>query len=171
MALVYLSLGSNIERERHIASALDALAAAFGELLISSVYESEAVGFDSENFFNLVVAIHTGLSVGELSQVLKSIEDEHGRSRQGPKFSARTLDIDILTHDDQVGRIDGVVLPRGEITKNAFVLQPLAEIAPEGRHPALGESYQSLWGKYDKTSQRLWAVDFSWHERLISSAR
>lgn len=170
MALVYLSLGSNIEREQNISASLDSLSAEFGTLLISSVYESEAVGFDSMNYFNLVVAITTELSVGKLSLMLKRIEDENGRCRREQKFSPCTLDIDILTYDDMVGCIDRVVLPRDEITKNAFVLQPLAELAPQGRHPALGESYQSLWAQYDKTSQLLWPVDFRWNDRVISAA-
>ncbi|GMG85740.1 2-amino-4-hydroxy-6-hydroxymethyldihydropteridine diphosphokinase [Biformimicrobium ophioploci] len=162
MAQVYLSLGSNIEREQHICAALDALAQAFGALQVSSVYESEAVGFEGENFYNLVVGIHTGLSVTELSAVLKQIEDDNGRCRNGPKFSARTLDIDILTYDDLVGEHGGVQLPRDEITRNAFVLWPLAEIAPDARHPQTGERYASLWDAYDKSKQKLWAVEFSW---------
>jgi len=170
MTTVYLSLGSNIERKRNIVAALDALAENFGALIISSVYESEAVGFKGDNFYNLVVAIQTKLPVGELSNCLKSIEDKNGRTRLGPKFSGRTLDIDILTYDFLLGEVDGVELPRDEITKNAFVLCPMAEIAGLELHPELKQCYQDLWQAYDRTSQHLWPVDFTWRDEIISRA-
>ncbi|WP_237068571.1 2-amino-4-hydroxy-6-hydroxymethyldihydropteridine diphosphokinase [Microbulbifer guangxiensis] len=162
MAQVFLSLGSNIDREAHIRAGLEALARDFGDLTVSRVFESEAVGFDGANFYNLVVGIHTDLSVGALALRLREIEDANGRRRGGPKFSARTLDIDILTYDELAGTVDGVELPRGEILKNAFVLQPLAEIAPQQQHPLSGESYAELWERYDKMKQKLWPVDFRW---------
>ncbi|MBY6190077.1 2-amino-4-hydroxy-6-hydroxymethyldihydropteridine diphosphokinase [Microbulbifer agarilyticus] len=162
MAIVYLSLGSNIDREKHLCAAMDALVEAFGDLKMSQVYESEAVGFEGDNFYNLVAAIDTDLSVGELALRLRDIEDANGRVRSGPKFSARTLDIDILTYDDVAGDVDGVALPRDEILKNAFVLLPLSEVAPTEVHPVQGKTYQQLWEEYDQTSQKLWAVEFDW---------
>lgn len=169
MPQVLLSLGSNIDRYRHLSAALDALQHAYGELLISPVYESEAVGFEGDHFLNLVVGLHTDLSVGALSGQLKAIEDCNGRQRGGPKFSARTLDIDILTYDDLVGCFDGVVLPRDEITQNAFVLKPMADIVPHGRHPSLQLTYAAMWQDYNRP-QKLWPVDFRWQEKLISRA-
>lgn len=162
MAEVFLSLGSNIDRERHIRAGLDALTEQFGELRVSRVFESEAVGFDSDDFYNLVVALYTDLPVGQLALRLREIEDANGRLRAGPKFSARTLDIDILLYDDLTGTIDGVKLPRGEIQKNAFVLQPLAELAPEHRHPLTGQTFAEMWAEYDKSKQKLWPVEFPW---------
>lgn len=170
MTRVYLSLGSNIHRHQHIHAALDALADAFGELMISPVYESKSVGFDGSNFFNLVVGVDTDLPIAALSDQLKQIENDNGRVRSGPKFSPRTLDIDILTYGDFVGVEHGVELPRTEITKNAFVLLPLAEIAGTEKHPALLGTYDALWESYDKASQSLWRVDFTWRERQVSAA-
>ena len=162
MAQVFLSLGSNIDRERHIRAALDALVQYFGELQVSRVFESEAVGFAGDNFYNLVVGMRTDLPVGQLALRLREIEDANGRVRSGPKFSARTLDIDILTYDNLVGEIDGVKLPRGEVKKNAFVLQPLAELAPQQLHPETGQSFAQMWAEYDKDKQKLWPVAFDW---------
>ncbi|MEW5250389.1 2-amino-4-hydroxy-6-hydroxymethyldihydropteridine diphosphokinase [Microbulbifer discodermiae] len=162
MAQVYLSLGSNIDRAQHIRAALDALAAQFGELQVSRVFESEAVGFQGDNFYNLVVGLRTDLPVGRLAFQLRGIEDANGRLRAGPKFSARTLDIDILVYNDLTGIVDGVRLPRREITKNAFVLQPLAELAPDAVHPVENKTYHQLWSEYDQASQKLWPVEFIW---------
>ncbi len=162
MTRVYLSFGSNIDREHNIRSGLDALARHFPQLLLSPVYESSAVGFDGEAFLNLVVAIDTELSVGELSAMLRAIEADHGRTRGEKKFASRTLDIDILTYGDAVGVIDGVELPRDEILKHAFVLKPLADIAPEERHPLLQKNYAELLAAKDFSSQSLWPVPFQW---------
>ena len=160
MTQVFLGLGSNLEREKNIRAGLLALKDAFGDLKLSQVYESESVGFKGSNFYNLVVSLQTNLTVSELSDTLKKIEDKNGRVRTGPKYSPRTLDIDILTYGDFVGVEAGVDLPRAEITENAFVLLPLAELAPRELHPQLQKSYAELWQDYDKTAQILWAIPF-----------
>lgn len=160
MTIVYLSLGSNVEREKHIRSCIAALRAQFGAVLCSPIYESESVGFAGSHFYNLVVRISTDLSLSDLNNTLKQIEDAHGRNRSGPKFSPRTLDIDILTYGDLSGCVDGIDLPREEIAKNAFVLLPLADIAPDVLHPVSGQSYAQLWAAYDKHKQKLWRVEF-----------
>lgn len=158
MAQVYVSIGSNIDKQNNIKGCLSALAEHFGALVLSPIYESEAVGFDGDNFYNLVAKFETQLSVGELNEQLKTIEDQFGRERSGPKFSGRTLDIDILTYDDLVGEFDGVQLPRDEITKNAFVLLPMNDISPDELHPELQVTYARLWFFFDKDSQNLWQV-------------
>jgi 2-amino-4-hydroxy-6-hydroxymethyldihydropteridine diphosphokinase len=158
VARVYLSLGSNIEPERHIRAGIEDLRAQFGPLRISTVFESEPVGFSGNNFYNLVVGLDTAATVASVAQALRAIEDRHGRVRSGPRFSSRTLDIDLLLYDDVIVNEGGLVLPRTEITQNAFVLCPLAEIAPEGIHPVLRRSFRALWEEFDKTRQRLWPV-------------
>jgi 2-amino-4-hydroxy-6-hydroxymethyldihydropteridine diphosphokinase len=160
MARVYVSIGSNIDREANIRGGVADLQERFGELTLSSVYESEAVGFDGDNFYNLVAAFDTGLDVLEVARVLREIEDAHGRTREGPRFSSRTLDIDMLLYDELLLQQGKLELPREEITKNAFVLWPLAEIAPELEHPVLHQTYAELWAAFDKDKQSLWPVEF-----------
>lgn len=170
MTQVWLSLGSNVDRHKNITAALDALSLLLEDMVISRIFESESVGFAGRNFFNLVVGGNTSLGVGELTQKLKAIEDENGRVRTGPKFSPRTLDIDILLFGDAVGVIDGVELPRDEILKNAFVLWPMAELAPALKHPLVQKNYDVLWAEYNKASQKLWPIDFVWQSKTISQA-
>ncbi|HEY5716938.1 MAG TPA: 2-amino-4-hydroxy-6-hydroxymethyldihydropteridine diphosphokinase [Motiliproteus sp.] len=167
MTQVYLSIGSNINRQHYVASCLDGLAHRFGALEISSVFESEAVGFDGDPFYNLVVGLHTDLTLDVLFHFLRETEHAHDRCRQAAKFSPRTLDIDILTYGDYCGPFAGGELPREEITRNAFVLWPLAEIAPTTLHPGLGLSYAQLWAEFDRTAQALWPVSFHWQGREL----
>ncbi len=156
LARVYVSIGSNIDREHHLAAALQSLQQQFGELTKSTVYETEAVGFVGERFYNLVVGLDTGLSPRDVARVLRGIEDRHGRRRQGGKFSARTLDLDLLLYDDLVLDEDDLKIPRPEILDYAFVLRPLAEIAGERRHPVAGSSYRALWDAFDPSAQPMW---------------
>lgn len=160
MPRVYLGVGSNIDREKNIRGALHALEELYGDVLISPVYESDAVGFDGDPFYNLVVAIDTDKTVGELATELRAIEEAWGRDRRSPKFSSRTLDIDILTWGNACGEVDGVSLPRDEILKHAFVLKPLADLAGNDRHPETIRPYAEHWDAFDRSKQPLREVDF-----------
>lgn len=128
----------------------------------------EASRVDGDNFYNLVVGIETEFSVGELSSYLKALEDQNVRHRDCPRFSARTLDIDILTYDDAVGTIDGILLPRQETLENAFVLLPLAELVPNEVHPVAKLNYKTLWQRYDR-QQTLWPVSFVWQGQELTA--
>ncbi|MCY9822245.1 2-amino-4-hydroxy-6-hydroxymethyldihydropteridine diphosphokinase [Aeromonas media] len=161
MTRIYISLGSNIEREHHIRAGLDALQAEFGQLAVSRVFESEAVGFNGRPFYNLVVGADTDLPLATLCQRLRAMEFAHGREPDAKKFAPRTLDLDLLLYGDLVCEAP-LVLPRGEILTNAFVLWPLAELAPALRHPVDGRSLGELWNIYDKASQRLSPIPFHW---------
>jgi 2-amino-4-hydroxy-6-hydroxymethyldihydropteridine diphosphokinase len=160
MARIYISVGSNINRSYHIQAAVSALTQHFGPLTLSSVYESEAVGFAGSTFYNMVVAVDTTLSIADCVGLFKQIEDSYGRDRSAAKFSGRTLDLDLLTYNDVVCQ-QPVELPRAEITENAFVLWPLAEIAPDVMHPLTRRSYSDMWQQYSK-QQKLWPVPFNW---------
>ena len=146
---VYLGLGSNREPEFHIAAGFEALRDTFGEVDCSPVYRSVAVGFEGADFLNAAARIRTDWTVGALKAWLTALENAHGRDRSQPKFSDRSLDIDILLHGDKVGEYDGLVLPRDEILEHAHVLKPLADLAPALRHPVDGRSMQALWVAFD----------------------
>ncbi|MGY6552894.1 MAG: 2-amino-4-hydroxy-6-hydroxymethyldihydropteridine diphosphokinase [Wenzhouxiangella sp.] len=146
---VYLGLGSNLDAERHIAAGFAALRQEFGEIVCSPVYRSPAVGFSGDDFLNAAACIRTNWSVGRLKDWLTELENAHGRDRTQPKFSDRSLDIDILMHGDKRGEHDGLVLPREEILEYAHVLKPLSDIAPELRHPLTGLSFAEHWRRFE----------------------
>ena len=160
MSIIYISLGSNINREQNTRAGIDALEQTFGELNLSSVYESDSVGFEGDAFYNMVIGCEVSTSVHVTNQILRDIEDANGRDRSGPKFSSRTLDLDLLLYDDLVLHEHGLKLPCSEILKNAFVLWPLAEIAPKSIHPETGTSFAKLWSEFDKTKENLKPIDF-----------
>ena len=142
---VYVSIGSNIDRRKHIRAALGEMRDAFGELVTSPIYRTPAVGFVGDDFFNLVASFKSDQSPQQIQAELHRIEDEHGRVRTGERFSARTLDIDILLLGDQIVDMPGLSIPRDEIAEYAFVLAPLADIASEVKHPQLNISIAGLW--------------------------
>jgi 2-amino-4-hydroxy-6-hydroxymethyldihydropteridine diphosphokinase len=144
-ARAYLSLGSNVEPEWHLRAAIDALRARFGKVVVSPVYRVPAVGFDGPDFLNNAVAIETDLPLQTLDDWLHALEDAHGRDRSGPRFSDRTLDIDVVFYGDLIVEGPGHLrIPRPEL-KHAFVLKPLADIAPDFRDPVSGLTLEALW--------------------------
>ncbi len=162
MPLLTLSIGSNIDPANNVRRVVAALREHFGQIELSSVYESEAVGFEGDNFLNLVLATHSEEALQDIKSYLKELEDRLGRDRSAPKFSGRVIDLDILFYGDCDGAEADLELPREEITRNAFVLQPLAELLPDELHGPTGLSYARLWQDYDKSRQSLWPVDFDW---------
>lgn len=156
---VLLGLGSNVEREVRLCAGLDALAELLQDMRCSPVFESQAVGIKSGPFFNLVVAGYSDLALGELDRRLKFIEAENGR--YAPERKGLPLDIDVLLYGDLVGNFDGLILPRAEILKNAFVLWPLALLAPDALHPGEQRSFAELW-QTAQIEQQLCPVAFQW---------
>lgn len=150
LTLGYISVGSNIDKDKYIAAGLHALEQQFGELIVSSVYESAPVGFSGETFYNLVVGFYSDLDVNTVAKILRQIEMAHGRTLDSKKFSARTLDLDLILYGNLILKDGNLQIPRDEIDRYAFVLEPLAEIAPTLEHPVHHLNYAELWRKMDK---------------------
>lgn len=160
MVRVFVGIGSNIERERHVRAAVAALRAAFGPLQVSRVFEAEPVGFESDSFFNLVVAFETDRSLAEVADELRRIERAQGRRPEEKSYTPRRLDLDLLTYGDLVCENSHLQVPRDDILKFAFVLWPLAELAPEDVHPLEGRTYAELWQAFGRPGQTLRPVPF-----------
>lgn len=167
MSQIFISIGSNIEPQHHMSLALDELQQLFGSLQVSSIFESQAVGFDGDNFLNAVVGCQTELTLEQTANALREIEVRHGRPKNAKKFASRGLDLDLLLFD-AVECQQPVILPRPEIFYNAFVLWPLSELAPELIPPSSQRSFGQLWQEFDKTKQQLWPVSFHWQPTRVN---
>ena len=156
---VYLGLGSNIEPEQNILLGVAELRRRFGAIAISPVYRAPAVGFDSADFLNLVVGIETEKTPLELLACIEEIHKLARRERNdGEKWVARTLDIDLLLFGDLVAPERPLRVPRPDILEYAFVLRPLAELAPDGIHPVTGMTFAEHWAEFDASLQPLTRV-------------
>lgn len=143
----FLSLGSNVEPERHLRAAIAALRARFGGVVVSNVYRVPAVGFDGADFLNAAAVVESDMDAFALAGWLRELEHRNGRVRTHAKFNDRTLDVDLVYFGDLVLDTPELRLPRPEL-QHAFVLRPLAEIAPEFVDPVHGETLDALWRKH-----------------------
>lgn len=146
----FISIGSNIDKEIYVPLSIIALKKQFGSIILSSLYETEAVGFEGDTFHNLIVQFDSNLDVKEIAKLLRKIELDNGRTRDSRKYAARTLDLDLILYGDLIISDGRLQIPRDEIEKYAFVLEPLAEVAPDLLHPISGISYMQLWNNYNK---------------------
>jgi len=156
---VFVAIGSNVEPEKHLRAALIGLAERFGVLRLSRVYRNQPIGFDGDDFLNMVAAFDTDLSVPDLESSLAGIEADNGREPGGQKFGPRTLDLDLLLYGDQVSDEGRHRIPRDEITRYAFVLRPLTDLAGERLHPVERRSFDEIWGEFDADKHPLEPVD------------
>ncbi len=159
MASVYLGLGSNIDPKTNLELAIRELQARYGELRLSPVYQGAAMGFEGPDFINLVVGLETDESPVDIHTEIERIHDLAGRTRGSERFSSRSLDIDLLLYDDLILEHARFHLPRSDVLDYAFVLRPLAEIAPEVVHPQTGKTIGEHWAEFDAESQRLEPVE------------
>ena len=159
MSIAYLGLGSNVDAPTNIASGIAALRERFGSVTLSPIYRSAAVVFDGSDFINLVAAIRTDIGPLDLKHFLHDLEDRHGRARDVPKFSDRTLDIDILLYDDLYLISPELEIPREEILTAAHVLKPLADLAPDLLHPIVRTTLIELWNDFPPQKTRLIPIE------------
>lgn len=152
MPEVFVAAGSNVRPRTHLRAALAALAAVWPDLLVSRAWSNAAIGFAGEDFINLVAAFDTDEPPAQVQERLKAIEQASGRERGAKKWAPRTLDLDLLLYGDLAGQFAGATLPHADLTERAYVLGPLAELAPEMRHPVTGETFGALWKKFDRSA-------------------
>ncbi len=145
MTTVLLSLGSNLQPQRYLHAAVQELRAHFGDIVVSPAYLTPSVGFDGPDFLNNGVLLRTDMPLEVLDLWLHALEDRHGRDRSGPRFSNRTLDVDVVFYGDRIVEGPGHLrIPRPEL-RHAFVLKPLADIAPAFVDPVSGRTLDALW--------------------------
>lgn len=163
MTSVYISVGSNIDRHINIYAGLNALCKRYGELVLSPVYETTAVGFEGDPFFNLVVVIQTQEAAEDINLFLKAVENMQGRKRSAEKYSPRTLDMDMLLYGDQQLNQPGLEIPRDEIFKYAFVLKPLSDLIPDKICPGRNKTFAQLWLDFQSGRELEEMTVVDWH--------
>ena len=144
---IYAGLGSNVDAARHLSRAIQSLRHRHGRVEVSAIYRNPAVGFAGDDFLNLVVRLRFDRSAHDLERSFSTMEHAAGRRQYRiettPRPINRTLDVDLLLFGSMVDPELG--LPRSDILRYAFVLRPLAELAPELVHPLTGRTMASHW--------------------------
>ncbi len=158
MATVYVGLGSNIDPEANLHLGIRELRRRYGEVLVSAIYRSKAVGFEGDDFLNLVAGFESEATPRAICDEIEAIHNLSGRDRKGGKWESRPLDIDLLLYNDGVIDEPPVRVPREDILRYSFVLRPLAELAPDLVHPVTGKTMLEHWQEFDASSQPLDAV-------------
>lgn len=147
MVDVYVAAGSNIDPQAHLCRALAALEEAFGPLTVSPAYRNKAVGFEGADFINLAVGFQTDEPLPVVRRRLQEIESQCGRPPDAPKWAARTMDLDILLYGDLASDEPGLLLPRPDLLRRPYMLKPMADIAPELKHPLQHRTMRELWAE------------------------
>lgn len=152
MAKVFVGIGSNINKEYNFRSCHNTLQQIFRDVRRSSVYQSAAIGFKGDDFYNMVVSLETTLTPRYVGEVFSEIEKKHGRKRGKNQFVSRELDLDLLLYDNLIIEEDGMCLPHKDLVRYAFVLKPMQELAGDLRHPRIGKTFTELWHGFDHQS-------------------
>jgi 2-amino-4-hydroxy-6-hydroxymethyldihydropteridine diphosphokinase len=158
MTLAYVSGGSNLEMDRALGQAARELKTLYPGARFSRCYRNEAVGFEGPAFVNFVVELPVVGAASALREHLQRIEKLCGRPDAAPRWSPRTMDLDILLFGDQVLDDHGLKIPRPDLARWAFMLGPLAELAPGFMHPQLHQTIGELWGRFDQQAHPLTPV-------------
>jgi 2-amino-4-hydroxy-6-hydroxymethyldihydropteridine diphosphokinase len=155
MPEVYVAAGSNIEPERHLAMAVRELERQFAGMRFSPWYRNAAVGFEGEDFINFVAGFPTESPVNEVLQRLHAIETLCGRPRAAPRWAPRSMDLDVLLYGNLVCQEPHLNLPRPDLLKRAYMLGPLADLAPDLVHPTEKRTIRELWQDFDRAAHPL----------------
>ncbi|MEK9887135.1 MAG: 2-amino-4-hydroxy-6-hydroxymethyldihydropteridine diphosphokinase [Gammaproteobacteria bacterium] len=151
MAQIHINIGSNQNRDENIKGAISLLNENFKNINFSAVYETPPYGFEGDNFFNIGANAETDLDIEDTVDLLRSIEINLGRKRVEKKFSSRSIDLDLILYNNEINT--ELNIPRDDILKFSFVLAPLAEIFPKGKHPISGETYDLMWSQFQNENK------------------
>ena len=162
MTTVLVAAGSNIDAAANLRRALDVLARRYPGLRCSRAYRNAAVGFEGEDFINLVVAFETDDDVRKVLAHLHEAEAACGRERDAPKWAPRSMDLDVLLYGSMVTDEPGLVLPRPDLLRRAYMLGPTAELAPDLVHPTSGSTMRELWESFDRDAHEMQPMDLDW---------
>ena len=155
MTEVYVAAGSNIDPVNHLRRALDELRRIYPRLTVSPAYRNKAVGFEGEDFINLVVGFSTQQPVARVREQLQRIETLCGRPAASPKWAPRSMDLDILLYGDMVSNEPGLVIPRPDLLRRPYMLKPMADIAPDVEHPLAKKTMRELWESFDSAGHEM----------------
>lgn len=158
---VFVAVGSNVQPERHLATAMREMTRTWPDVRFSSAYQNTAVGFDGPDFINLVAGFTTALPLAQVIARLHDIEAQCHRPRSAPKWAPRSLDLDVLLYGDLLAETPAYRLPRPDLVKRAYMLGPMAELAPEVRHPTLGLTIGELWQQFDRGAHPMRRVELA----------
>lgn len=158
-AQVFVGAGSNLRPAEHLARAVQLVRARFGGLRLSAVYRNAAIGFDGDDFLNLVLGFRTDTPPHEVMAELRRVEWACGRQRGAKRHADRSLDLDMLLYGDLIVQQPGLNLPRPDLLTRAFVLRPMSELEPQRRHPVTGRSYAEHWAEFDRNSHPMTQVE------------
>jgi 2-amino-4-hydroxy-6-hydroxymethyldihydropteridine diphosphokinase len=159
MPQVFVAAGSNVDPIVHLRQALDELVKSYAPLEISPAYRNKAVGFAGDDFINMVVGFMTGDSIHQVRRNLQEVEKRCGRPAHSPKWAPRTMDLDILLYDQLISDVPGLILPRPDLVRRAYMLKPMVDIAPEVMHPTLHKSMRELWEAFDRDGHEMRQVE------------
>jgi len=168
MPRVFASIGSNINKAQNLRSCFHTLQQLFRDVQKSSVYQSAAIGFDGADFYNMVVSLETTLTPEHIAKLFSEIEDQHGRERRENPFVSRTLDLDQLLYGDVIVNENGIRLPHRDLTRYAFIVKAMAEIAGDVKHPQLGKTFAELWRNFEPSQTQIKRIAFDWQCELPS---
>ncbi len=165
MTAVFVAAGSNVEPVANLRRALDELDRHYPGLRCSRAYRNRALGFEGDDFVNLALGFETDEGVHEVVGRLQQAEGACGRARNDPRWAPRAMDLDILLYGDLVCDEPGLRLPRPDLVRRAYMLGPMAELAPEIVHPVLGSTMGELWSAFDRDAHGMQPVELGWRAR------
>ncbi len=158
MTSIYVAAGSNVEPLANLQRALRELGKHY-RLHVSPAYQNKSVGFEGEDFINLVVGFESDDTLERVIAHLHEAEAACGRHRDAPKWAPRTMDLDLLLYGDLICNEPTLKLPRADLLKRSYMLRPMAELAPNVRHPVVCKTMRELWNQFEDADHAMTRIE------------